>query len=234
MSKKSLFYVAGGALLILMAVLTFFESALSFSSTMRPYFEKAELSFKIFKSRGFFKYFMREGMGFQSWARIILLALAGIVCLVKAFMPDLIPSIALGGIFGLLAVLALIGFSIRLINMFRLNIGFTGFLCYAVWLLMDLLTLAAYGGMAAIIILKDSLGGLFFVPAAAAVVNAFIAFLVNVTGMFKMFGMSYQFMYLNNFPSAITWTFGASLLFLIIDCVLVAALFAVGMANNEE
>lgn len=223
MSKKSLFYMAGGALLFLMAVLTFLESALSFSSTMYPYFEKAQLSLKMFKLDGYFRHFMREGMNFQAWARIILLALAGIVCLVKAFMPDLIPSIALGGIFGLLAVFALVGFTRGFIQVFRAE-GFGHFIGLAINLLSSLLTLVAFGGMAAIIILKDCLGNLFFVPAAAAGVGAVIAFFVNL-------GVTRS---LHIWAFTVVWTFGASLLFLIIDCVLVAALFAVGMANNEE
>ena len=232
-SKKSLICGVAGVLLIMAAALAFFKRALAFSSTMYPYFEKAELSLKMFKRDGFFQYFLNMGMDFWAWAEIILLALAGILLIVKGVIPNLVPSIALGGIFGLLALLTVVPTFRNFIAMFAIG-NFKGFLCYAVWTLADFLKLLTFASMAAIILLKSSLGGLFFIPAGVAAVNAFLEFLINLTGMFNMFGASHIFIPVNDKPMIITWTFGASLVFLLINCVLIAALFAAGMANNEE
>ena len=217
MSKKSLFYIAGGILLILLAGLTFVRSAVSFSTLAFGAFRRGGLSFQIFKDEFIMDIFMRDEMNFMSWANIVLLALAGIVLLVKAFMPDLIPSIALGGIFGLLALFALITLFKNFFNIFEIR-GFKAIMRTLVYVFMNLLSVVAFGSMAAVIILKDSFGSLFFVPAAAAAFNAVVTFMMNIIGLFGAF----------------QWGFGASIFFLFVDVTLVLALFAVGMANNEE
>ena len=233
MSKKSLLYIGAGVLLMLMAVLTFVEGALVFSSTMDWRFEKAELSFRVFKDSGYLRYYMQEVMDFKAWIEIVLLALAGLLLVAKAFVPDFIPDIALVGAFGLLAVLAFFPFIKSFINIFSTDKmeKFNNTLGMLAWALMDGLTLAAFGCMAAIILLKSNFGRFFFVPAGVAVLNAGLTFLANITGMFNMNPL---FLAINELPYVTQWAFGASFAFFLFDCVLVAALFAAGMANNEE
>ena len=192
MSKKSLFYVAGGALLILNVL----------AGWIFPYLYIGAAG---------------EVVKVKSTLLISFLPLAtGLALIAKAFLSDRIPNIVLVALFGLLALSCVTSFIENFIDMIRYDL-FNHFISY-VNLLSYGLMVVVYGGMAAIILLKDSLGGFFFAPAAVLVAKAFMWFLIRVIGMFGMVRVA----------------FGFSLILLLIDCVLAAALFAVGMANNEE
>ena len=206
MSKKSLFYIAGGALLILWAVLSLVEGAMGMLG-----YPPLKMFFKMHA----IKQYMHT-MTFMSWFHFAVWILAGGVLIAKAFVPDMLPNIAIAGLFALLALFALVGFVGDFFALFRG--GNARYFVNWIRVFSALLSVVAVGGMAVIIFLKDSFGSLFFVPAAAVAAKAFMWFIIRAFGLFGMFSLS----------------FGVSLILLLIDCVLVAALFAVGMANNEE
>ena len=146
----------------------------------------------------------------------VLLPLAvGLMLITKAFLSDKIPNIILVGLFGLLALLNVVHFFGFL--RFIINNAACGFMDYLI-LASYFFEGVAYGSMAAIILFKDSFGGFFFVPAAVVAINACISFLVNAFGLFGMPRVGF-------FPCIISLAF---------NFVLVAALFAAGLANNEE
>ena len=76
----------------------------------------------------------------------------------------------------------------------------------------------AFGGMAAIILLKSSFGSLFVLPAIAKVLQAGMWFIVHVFGLFQT--MRYGFV--------------LCMVLFLIDMALVGALIALGKAVNEK
>lgn len=215
MEKKSLVCIGAGVMLILAAVFAYVGGAVAFEATMF-FGRKGRISFRIFQDEWFMEMY-KSHMTFMDWANIILLAVAGVLMLVKAFMPDLLPSVVIGGVFALLAVVALIALFKNVGNLFHAG-GFKGFLRILIYLFMNVLSVAAFGVMAAIALMKDSFGNFFFVPAAAMAVNAVISAFMGLTGLF----------------GAMKWAFGSLILFFMFDMMLVMALFAAGMAIKEN
>ena len=215
MEKKSLFYVVGGVLLILSAVLSLFQGAMTFAGMM--YYR--EQSFAMIFKTGQFRYYIRSMTG-MAWLQVAVIIFAGLVLMAKAFLKDAVPDIVLVGLFGVLTAFAGISFLRSFIAFFREG----NFWVKSVSVCTNLLMVVAYGGMAAIILLKDSFGGFFFVPALAVAGKAFLNFvLYAIPTRLKaiMIGLVYM-------------PFGACLLVFVFDMVLVAALFAIGMAVKEN
>ena len=231
MSKKSLLYVGAGVLMILVAILTFVEGGLVWWGDRfgRYGLEGLSIDWRVFKD-SYYMDMYKESLDFMFWVNIGLLVLAGVVLLAKAFVPDLIPDIALVGIFGLLALMALISVFSGIINMFRRGNEYYGIpdfdycLGSLIGILPTVLTLIAFGGMAAIFMFKDGFGRFFFVPTLSAIASAGIMFLINIGTTRNLAIWAYT----------TVWSFGASFVFFMFDCVLIAALFATGLAINEE
>lgn len=181
MNKKDLLYIAGGALLLLIGI--------------QPYILRL-LTPEV-----------------QKVGQIgnIITIITGLILIAKAFVKDMIPEIALVGLFGVLAIISGISFLQGFIALFREG----PFIVKIINVCSPALTLAAYGAMAAIILLKDSFGSFFFVPAGAVAVKAVLAFIG-------------RFMAIGGMP------IGAGLMIFVFDMILVGALFAVGMAVNEN
>ncbi len=182
MNKKDLLYIAGGVLLALIG--------------LQPYIMRV---------------FTPEVHKVGGQIGNIIMILTGLILMAKAFVKDMIPDIALVGLFGVLAIFSGISFLQSFIALFREGY----FWIKAINVCSNVLMLVAYGGMAAIILLKDSFGGFFFVPAGAVAVKALLAFVGRFIGMGAM-------------------PMGAYLIIFVFDMVLVGALLAVGMAVNEN
>ena len=212
MSKKSLFYLGAGVLFILAAVLVYVERILLVGAEVS--YNGFTINLKALRV-DWIKEMAKDSMTNLDWMNIAFLALVGVVMLVKALMPDLVPDIALVGVFGLLSMVWVGKLAIYVINMGRMG---QPFMSDMVSLGQDLLMLAAFAGMAAIIFLKDSLGQFYFVPAMLAITSLVIFVLMHVTGMFGY----------------AQWGFGSLLLLVIMDVMTPMALLATGMANNEE
>ena len=215
MEKKSLYSIGAGVLLILAAVVAFYSGIVQVGG-MRFDGNKAIFTFKVFKDEWFMEMY-KESMTFAAWANIILLAVAGVLMLAKAFVPDMLPNVVLGGVFAALAAMAVLSL-FKTFGSFGHAGGFVGVLRILVYVLMGVLSIAAFGLMAAIALMKDSFGSFFFAPAALVAVNAVIDGFMGLTGLF----------------GALRWSFGSLIIFFIFDMVLVGALFAVGMAINED
>jgi hypothetical protein len=209
MSKKSLLYIGAGVLLILSAIWSLASEAI----LMNPWIFEYEEFFRVLFKMKYLKHYT-QSMGGLTWLAFLITLGTGGVLIAKGLIPDVVPSIALAGAFGLLSLFALIGF-VR--NFFEIFNNGRHFLVW-VAVLASFLTLVAYGGMAAIIFMKDSFGGLYFVPAGALLCKAGMWFLIRVAGLFGIYPVG----------------FGLCFFMLIGEIMLIAALFAAGMANNEE
>ncbi|MBO5737180.1 MAG: hypothetical protein J6S04_05165 [Clostridia bacterium] len=212
MSKKSLLYIGAGVLFILAAVLFYVERILLVGADVMH--NGFTLSFKSLRI-DWIKEMAKDSMTNLDWMNIAFLALVGVVMLVKALMPDLVPEIALVGVLGLIAMVW-----VGKLVVYMMDMGRMGGLSMNSMIVIgqDWLMLAAFAGMAAIIFLKDSLGQFYFVPAMLAITSLVISILMHVTGMFGY----------------ARYTFGSLLLLLIMDVVTPMALLATGMANKEE
>ena len=218
MERKSLFYVVGGVLLILSAALSLFQEALEFSSIMY-YYDEGALPRMLFKSGAFRDYVQR--MDIMSLIRFGMVLLTGLILIAKAFVKDIVPDIAIVVLFALMAVY----WSIPFLQNFWLFWGEGNFWVKSVFVCTSLLMVVAYGGMAAIILLKDSFGGFFFVPALAVAGKAFLNFVLYASASTIVKAMKMKILYM---------PFGMCLLVFVFDMVLVGALFAIGMAVKEN
>ena len=217
MSKKSLFYIGAGVLMILATVLSLISSALVvdgwYFNMMLDHIGGEDI-LSMFKTIVKRYISMMDGW---AWMEFFVMILTGVILIAKGIVPDMLRwEMGIAGLFGLLAVFALIGFAQNFFNLFRDG----NIKVFVRWLniLSSLLLLVAFGGMTAIIFMKDSFGSFFFVPAAALAFKEFMWFVIRVFGMFGIPHIG----------------FGACLIILIVDMMLVAALFAAGMANNEK
>ena len=131
-----------------------------------------------------------EGTTILSMISTITVALTGIALLGTAFKGDLVPDIVLVGLFGILALVAGIGFLSNIVWLF--NYGNIKVL-WTWWMVIDggLVTIT-YASMAAIIALKDTFGGFFFVPAGLRACTAFVWFLVHCFGIFGMMPVGFM------------------------------------------
>ena len=197
MSKKSSLYRKGGSMLILSVVLPLFQS-------MIMYFGRISLS-ELLKS-------YMQSITIMSKIQLIITISIGVVLIAKAFFGDMIPDIVLVGLFGVLALLEGVAFLKSVPLFFRGGDIIVGLLSVT----MNFLVLLAYGGMAAIIFMKDSFGGFFFVPAAAVGVNALLR-LVLYSSVWSYY-----------------WSFKVVLLIFLLDMVFAAALFVIGKAVVED
>ena len=207
MSKKGLLYIGGGLLLILSTVLSVI---LDVKTSFGMWADKLpSLSYLI--EIGFFKYYMQH-MGITQTIQWIIPILIGLVLVAKAFVGDMIPDIVLVGLFGVLALLEGVAFLKSVPLLFRGGDIIEALLSVT----MNFLMVLAYGGMAAIIFMKDSFGGFFFVPAAAVGVNALLR-LVLYSSVWSYY-----------------WSFKVVLLIFLLDMVFAAALFVIGKAVVED
>ena len=204
MRDKSIWYIGAGMLLIGYAVLSLLGNVWQWTGGWTGGI-----------SHGKMKFYFREIMNFGSWVSLGALSLTGIVCIAKAFLDDVIPEIGLVGLFGILALIPLVSFFRQFFLMFDYH-GFRYFINY-VDLFSYLLMIVAFGGMAAIILLKSSFGSLFVLPAIAKVLQAGMWFIVHVFGLFQT--MRYGFV--------------LCMVLFLIDMALVGALISVGKAVNE-
>ena len=218
MDRKSLFYIGGGILLILSVVLSVFQGAIMTSSSILAYKELPPISW-MFES-GYFKYYMQNISGMQK-LQLILPIIIGLALIVKGVLGDIVPDIALVGLFGIMALFAGVAFLKSSMALFREG----NFWVKLVSVSTNLLMLIAYGGMAAIIFMKDSFGGFFFVPAASVGGTALLKLLLygSVTSRKKAYLMGLVYL-----------PFKFCLLIFLLDMVLVGALFAIGMAVVED
>ena len=209
MSKKSLLYIGAGVLLILSAIWSLASEALF----MNPWLVEHEGIFRILFKMKYLRHYT-QSMGGLAWITFLIMLAVGGALIVKGLAPDMVPSVVLAGAFGLLSLFALIGFARNFFEIFKNGRHFL------VWVsaLSSFLTLVAYGGMTAVIFMKDSFGGLYFVPAGALLCKAGMWFLIRIAGLFGVYPVG----------------FGLCFFMLIGEIMLIAALFAAGMANNEE
>lgn len=190
MSKKSSLYRKGGSLLILSAVLPLFQS-------MIMYLGRISLS-ELLKS-------YMQSITIMSKIQLIITISIGVVLIAKAFFGDMIPDIVLVGLFGVLALLEGVAFLKSVPLLFRGGDIIEALLSVT----MNFLMVLAYGSMAAIIFMKDSFGGFFFVPAAAVGARALLIFLLYGLASLRSIGFLFEIM-------------------------LVGALFSIGPAVKEE
>jgi hypothetical protein len=206
MGKKSLTYIGAGVFFIMYAVLDLFSGIWQMMG---------HVSFDFLRG-GMFKFYLRDVMDFFAWVSFAFLIIAGLVCIAKAFVDDMIPDIALAGVFCVLALCAVLAFFKRFFNMFDYR-GFRYFINY-VTLFSIAMEIVAFGLVAAMIFLKGGLASLFFAPAAVKALQTGMWFLVYAFGMFgtRSYGIAF------------------SMGFVITEMFMVIGLFAVSKAVNEK
>ena len=151
MAKKSSSYMGAGMLLILYLVLMPMLSIAVMTGAFQG------LTFKIYFSHLEWKTMIWYGA----------MALTALLCFGKALVDELIPDIALVGLFGLIALVEILGlFGGELSSMY----GVSKFRI----LLSNLLSIGVFGSMAGLIFLKDAFGEFYFAPAALKVVHIIV------------------------------------------------------------
>lgn len=153
MTKKSMLYLGAGILLSLYLV-------------FMPICTTAMMT-GVFQFSNFKLYFFQMDWNSMIWHGAM--ALTALICFAKAFADELVPDIALVGLFGLLTLSKGITFLMNFINMIKYHQLNT----WMAWLdvFLQLFPIMAFGGMAGIMLLKDAFGGLYFAPAAIKVVE---------------------------------------------------------------
>ncbi len=215
MSRKSMFYLGAAVCFLLVPFASMLQGVYSLTG---------ELSFKPLEY-----YF--EHAGDEIWLNYALWWLAAIALAAKAFLPDLVPDIALVGLFGLLALIS--GILTLLASIANADSILGGMMWrymfeskFAAWVyillqaIFGLFPCLAFAAVAVLILLRSSLGQLFFAPAAISAVGIFCNFLFSVT---ECFGLMRNMMRSN-----------VSIIYLLLSGITVVAYLLVGMAIREE
>ena len=213
MSRRSLFYIGAAVLLFL----TPFVSMMS-----ELYIETGRLSLEHLK-------FYMERLTGVSWVTIILWLGAGVLLLVKAFLPDLISDVILGGFFAIFALYLGIMVIVAVINnidtmithkmwRFMCESEFEAILHILLSAFLSLLNCLSIAALAAIILLKSNFGQLFFVPAGIKLVEAVLGLFAHLIGLFGFMQIG----------------IGALIVLLLLDGITVMGLLLAGLAVNED
>ena len=267
---KKMLYLIGGSLLMLFALVFFFEFFLAwnlkidmaymmyensnFQVDMRISFSMNEHYYMYhFPSRFTFSNMLdnilarRDGAsvkGFviftrENWLQLCIFLAISVMVTLKVFAPKLISKKAIGLAFVALAVLAAWVLVKSFVEQWRHMFGnkatgsmqhwqqyvfgnrevskFRVILCVVLHAGQNLLLVAAFGAMAAVF-MSPSFKKMFFVPAGVVAVYAALMLICNLTG----------------WGFALKWSFISALIFLIVDGLLAAGLFVMGLAAKSE